>query len=115
MVKGNKKDYEKAYKNQLELVKDLLLSSRSVTEDSAYHYIQSVVKKIINSNEVLKELDVRVVFSRDLWPNAYSIGDGTIAFNAGLFIFLKNEAEMAFILCHELAHFSPNTADGRKG
>lgn len=103
--KDNQKDYKRAFESQLAMVKDLLLTTRSVTEEKAYTYINAVVQRIINSNAELKGLDVRVVFSRDLWPNAYSIGDGTIAFNAGLFVYLHNEAEMAFVLCHELSHY----------
>ncbi|MCX6316336.1 MAG: M48 family metallopeptidase [Bacteroidetes bacterium] len=103
--KDNLKDYKKAYESQLAMVKDLLLTTRSVTEEKAYTYINNVVKRIVDANPSLKGLDTRIVFSRDLWPNAYSIGDGTIAFNAGLFVFLQNEAEMAFVLSHELAHY----------
>lgn len=103
--KDNQKDYKKAYESQLAMVKDLLLTTRSVTEEKAYQYINAVVQRIISTNPELKGLDIRVVFSRDLWPNAYSIGDGTIAFNAGLFVYLHNEAEMAFVLCHELSHY----------
>ena len=91
-----------------EVVEDLLISPRSVTEKTADNYIKSIVAKIINANPELKGLDVRVLFSRDMPPNAYSIGDGTIAFNAGLFVFLGNEAEMAFVICHELAHYYLN-------
>jgi hypothetical protein len=32
------------------------------------------------------------------------MGEGTIAFNAGLLVYLRNEAELAFVLCHELSH-----------
>jgi len=103
--KDNLKDYKQAYESQLEMVRDLLLTSRSVTEEKAYGYMHAVVQKIVAANPELKGLELRVVFSRDLWPNAYSIGDGTIAFNAGLFVYLDNEAEMAFVLAHELAHF----------
>jgi len=48
---------------------------------------------------------VRVIFSRDWWPNAYSLGEGTITVNAGLVIFLDNEAQLVFVLCHELSHY----------
>lgn len=103
--KENRDDYKKAFESQLSMVKDLLLTSRTVTAEKAYNYINAVVQRIIRTNPELNGLDLRVVFSRDLWPNAYSIGDGTIAFNAGLFVYLRNEAEMAFILGHELAHY----------
>ncbi len=105
LKKENLKDYKEAYDNMFEMVEDLLISSRTVTEQKANDYIKSVAAKIINATPELKGLDVRIVFSRDFAPNAFSIGDGTIAFNAGLFVYLNNEAEMAFVLCHELAHY----------
>lgn len=105
LTKDNNKDYKQAYNNMFEMVEDLLISTRSVTEQRADNYIKAVVAKIVNANPELKALDLRVVFSRDYFPNAFSMGDGTIAFNAGLFVFLDNEAEMAFVICHELAHY----------
>ncbi len=105
LKKGNIKEYKEAYNDMFEVVEDFLISTRSVTEHEADNYIKSVAEKIINANPELKGLDIRIVFSRDIAPNAYSIGDGTIAFNAGLFVYLSNEAEMAFVICHELAHY----------
>ncbi len=105
LKKENSKDYKEAYNGMFELVEDLLLSSRTVTAPSADNYIKAVAARIINANPELKGLDIRIVFSRDYVPNAYSMGDGTIAFNAGLFVYLNNEAEMAFVLSHELAHY----------
>jgi len=104
-ITTNSKDYKAAYENMFSTVEDLLISSRSVTEHQANDYIKAIVNRIIQANPELKSLESRVVFSRDFSPNAYSIGDGTIAFNAGLFVYLDNEAEMAFTLCHELAHY----------
>jgi Zn-dependent protease with chaperone function len=105
LKKENNKDYKEAYNSMFEMVEDLLISPRAITSAIADNYIKTIAGKIINANTELKDLDVRIVFSRDYIPNAYSIGDGTIAFNAGLFVYLKNEAEMAFVLCHELAHY----------
>lgn len=103
--KDNAKDYKEAYNSMFSTVEDLLISTRSVTEQKADDYIKAIVARIVDANPELKNLDMRVVFTRDFYPNAYSIGDGTIAFNAGLFIYLDNEAEMVFVLCHELAHY----------
>lgn len=103
--KDNKSTYEEIYESRLENIKSLLLSRRTVTDAMAHGYLQSVVNKIIAANPELKDIDVRVVFTRDWWPNAYSMGDGTIAFNAGLLVFMDNEAELAYVLCHELAHY----------
>jgi len=105
LKKDNSKDYKEAYESMCEVAEDLLQSSRAITDHAADNYIKAVAAKIINGNPELKALDLRVVFTRDIAPNAYSIGEGTIAFNAGLFVYLNNEAEIAMVLCHELAHY----------
>jgi len=98
-------DYKKIYQDQFKLIEDFWKSESPVTDPEVNGYLQKIVQKIMTANENLKNIDARVVFSRDWWPNAYSMGDGTIAVNAGLYIFLSNEAELVFILCHELAHY----------
>ncbi len=102
--KEYKKQYEEVYKERFDLVKDLLESSRSITYSTAHTYLQELLAKITNANPELKTLKIRLLFNRDWWPNAYSIGDGTLTVNAGLMIYLKNEAELVFVLCHELSH-----------
>ena len=99
-----KKDYQEIYESRFATVAELLQSSRPVTETEANSYLQSVLKKIVDVNPELKSKEIRLVFSRDWWPNAYSVGEGTLVVNAGLMIYLANEAELAFVLCHELAH-----------
>jgi Zn-dependent protease with chaperone function len=105
LAKENKDDYKKIYENRFKEIEELLTSSRSLTAPAAHNYLQSIVQKIITANPELKGMELRVVFSRDWWPNAYSMGEGTIAVNAGLLVFLDNEAELVFILCHELSHY----------
>lgn len=103
--KETKEQYKRIFYERLDEIKDLLLSSRSVTNLSTHNYLQSVLTKITDANPELKNMEIRLLFTRDWWPNAYSVGDGTLAVNAGLFLYLNNEAELAFILCHELAHY----------
>jgi|KBSSwiS6_1023812.scaffolds.fasta_scaffold01431_3 Zn-dependent protease with chaperone function len=100
-----KDDYKYIYESRFKEVSGLLQSNRAVTDPVAHQYLQSILKKITDVNPELKTLQVRLVFSRDWWPNAYSMGEGTLAVNAGLMINLNNEAELVFVLCHELAHF----------
>ena len=102
--KENKDDYKEIYKLRFGQVANTLQSSRTVTAPEAHQYLQEILKKIVNANEELKPLQIRMIFSRDAWPNAYSMGEGTLVVNAGLMVFLDNEAELVFVLCHELAH-----------
>lgn len=105
LPKENEKQYREVYEERLTQVHDLLLSTRSLTSPAAINYLQKIADKIKAANPELKNLDVRLVFTRDWWPNAYSMGDGTIAVNAGLFTYLDNEAELTYVLGHELAHY----------
>lgn len=103
--KENARDYKKIYDDHFKEIGKLWQSDRPVTAPAAHSYLQAIVQKIISANEELKKTDARIVFSRDWWPNAYSMGEGSIAINAGLMVFLDNEAELVFVLCHELAHY----------
>jgi hypothetical protein len=99
------KDYKEIYEHQFREIEELWDGTRAVTDPDVNNYLQSIVKRIIAANPELQRTDARIVFTRDDWPNAVSMGDGTIAINGGLFIFLNNEAELAFIVCHELSHY----------
>ena len=100
-----KKDYQEIYEARFKEVASLLQSNRSVTDPVANTYLQSILKKILDANPELKSKETRLLFSRDWWPNAFSMGEGTLVVNAGLMVFLDNEAELVFVICHELAHF----------
>ena len=105
LPKENKEAYKKIYESRFLLVTDLFKTARSVTTADANNYLQQIVGKITSANPELQLLKMRVVFTRDWWPNAYSIGEGTIAINAGLLGYLNSEAELVFALCHEMAHY----------
>ena len=100
-----KKDYEEIYKTHFEQIEKIINGKSSITAKEPHAYLQQVVTKIIKANPVLIADELRIFFTRDWWPNAYSMGDGSIAINAGLVIHMHNEAELAFVLCHELAHY----------
>jgi Zn-dependent protease with chaperone function len=99
------KDYKEIYNHQFDEIEDLWKGTRAVTSPEINSYLQNIVKKIIAVNPELQGTDARLIFTRDDWPNAVSMGDGSIAINGGLFIFLNNEAELAFVICHELSHY----------
>ncbi|MBX7225041.1 MAG: M48 family metallopeptidase [Chitinophagales bacterium] len=68
------------------------------------NYITSILDKILaNEPDVRKEVNVFV--TRYDIPNAATFVDGTIVFNLPLLKLLENEAQIAFVLCHEIAHY----------
>jgi Zn-dependent protease with chaperone function len=103
--KEHANDYKKIYEQHFGSIGSFWKSNGIVTAPEAHDYLKAVVGHIIKSNPELKGIDARVVFSRDEWPNAFSMGDGSICVNAGLLLFLDNEAELVFTLCHELSHY----------
>ena len=75
------------------------------TSPSAQQYLDALVAEIRKSNPQLQNHPFTCYFSRSWVPNASYIGEGIILFNMGLFQRLNNESEVAFVLCHEIAHF----------
>lgn len=64
--------------------------------------VQQVFRRIVQANPGLPP--VQLLLSRNPEPNAYAAGDGTVVLNVGLLPWLENESQLAFVLCHELAH-----------
>lgn len=103
--KNYQSDYKEIYTDRQKSVEKLFEGRRVLTEKEAHNYLQAVLQKIVVANPQLQPLKLHLIFSRDGWPNAYSVGEGTIVVNLGLFVRLHNEAELAFVLCHELSHY----------
>lgn len=104
----NKMYLQQLFKDRFENIKKMYDRKEIVTEAVANGYLQSLIREIVKSNQSLASLETRIAFSRTWWPNASSMGEGTILFNIGLFYRLQNESQAAFVLCHELAHLFLN-------
>jgi hypothetical protein len=67
--------------------------------------INTLFKKIVAANPQYAALaTTRILLSFSEVPNASAIGDDFVVVNLSLLANLKEEDELAFILCHELAH-----------
>jgi hypothetical protein len=66
-------------------------------------YVRNVAQHIISKNPSISK-DLLVLVARSPIVNAYSLGDGTIIIYTGLLNRIRNEAQLAFIMCHEIAH-----------
>jgi Zn-dependent protease with chaperone function len=100
----NKKTYEDFYNRVLENATNIFTSKEIISSEKEKQYLQQIANTIIAANPVLASSNFNFYISRSNISNAYTLPDGTIVFNAGLFIQLKTEAEVAFILAHEMAH-----------
>ena len=101
-----KKELTEQYQKRYEALGKIYRGRQLLTDTLATSYLQKLVNHILNANPQLRKLQPSIHFSRAWWPNAVSYGEGTIAFNISLFNRLQNEAQAAFVICHELAHLS---------
>lgn len=99
-----KSDLKEFYKYRYEKLKNFAKDSLILADVDLEKYLQSIVKEIVSANPELRLLPVHVHLSRQWWANAACFGDGTIFINIGLLSRLHTEAELAFVIAHEIAH-----------
>lgn len=100
-----KKELTEVYTMRHNMVKEKFETGEMMTDDKSLKYINTILQEILRSNHLPEASDTRIAFSRTWWANAYSTGEGTFVFNVGLFHKMKNEAQVAFVICHELSHY----------
>lgn len=67
------------------------------------NYLDAIVKKLLPSD--INEEAIEVYASTGTSVNAFAFHNGTILINIGLLAEAESEAEVAFILSHELSHY----------
>lgn len=105
--KTERKEYEAIFERRFDRIIGKYEHGCFYTDPEVTGYFQNILNKILQANPQLPQ-DIRLVVSRDPWANAACYGEGTIMFNLDMLRFLENESEIAFILCHELAHYQQN-------
>lgn len=69
-----------------------------------YDYVNKVAQKIIDQDKSIQR-NIRVFIILDPTVNAMALNSGDIFVNVGLIAHLQNEAQLAYILCHEFIHY----------
>jgi len=101
----NKKELTDVYRLRWKNIQEKFDNREIFLSASAQSYLNQLVSEIKRSNPSISKTAFSCYFSRSYIPNAAYIGEGLILLNMGLFQRLDNESEVAFILCHEIAHF----------
>jgi Peptidase family M48 len=70
-------------------------------------YLNNIVANVCKANPEIPK-DVAVYIERNTIANATSYGEGTIIVSLALLLRLENEQQVAFVMCHELAHYYLN-------
>src|SRR5690349_1211345 len=98
--------YDKRFDNSVENFND----DNFIVDSELTDYLTQILNNIYAANPQLPR-EASVYAFRNASPNALSFGDGTIGFTLGLLARMENEAEIAFVICHELAHYHAKHAD----
>ena len=86
------------------VVDEMLLSGRVLFNDPVGNYVNKVADYILRDQpELRSELQFYAVKSAAV--NAFSTNQGVVFVNVGLISHLNSEAELAFVLCHEIQHY----------
>jgi hypothetical protein len=89
------------------VLSQLLTSGRVLFNDPVSLYLTKVLDRVLAAEPELRT-KVRVYALRSPAVNAFTTDDGIILVSLGMLAQLENEAQLAFILCHELVHFERN-------
>ncbi len=104
MSKGEKIEEEFLISQQYH-INQMMHSGQIFFGDSVTEYLNDIAKKLLENTfpELLNEIRIYASFSSAV--NAYATDEGVIIVNVGLISQLTNEAELAFFIAHEIAHY----------
>ena len=84
---------------------DHVLKTRGIVFGTPHnHYLDSVAALLLAGYPEMAE-NVHIYILRSAEVNAYVLKGGVILVTAGLLAYLQSEAELAFVLAHEMAHW----------
>lgn len=99
---------KKFYKNRDEKVFESIEDSNYVFNPEIKNNLDEVLHHVYESNPNIDSKDFNFFIKNSIVPNAACYGDGMFEINLGLFTRVATEDELAFIICHEIAHKSLN-------
>lgn len=99
-----KKEYRKLYENLRERRLAEAENGYFLLDKDLNNYFAGMLAAVKAANPGIMAKEVRIFVSRDPTPNASTYPDGVILFNIGMLAACENESQVAFVLCHELAH-----------
>lgn len=101
--KTDKKDRKRFALESNFVIDNLLQSGLVLYNDPVSNYLNEVAAKLTEADPTIKK-KVQVYALRSTTVNAFATDRGTVFVTLGLLAQLENEAQLAFILSHEITH-----------
>jgi len=108
LPKTYKKRITTIYEDRTTRLKRNIRNEHYLFGNAMNRYVESILNRILVANPAIPQKKIRLLISRYIWPNASCLGEGTFVINIGLIRRLENEDQLAFVICHELAHYMEN-------
>jgi hypothetical protein len=89
------------------IIDDILLSGKVLYNDPLGIYVNKVADKLLEGDKELRS-KIRFYIIKSSSVNAFATNNGIVFINLGLIAQLEDEAQLAFILSHELTHYIKN-------
>lgn len=87
------------------LIDQVLTSGRVLFNDTVSNYLSTVLDTVLRDNPTLRK-QLRIYAVKSTGVNSFTTNNGIILVNIGLLAQLENEAQLAYIICHEIAHYT---------
>ena len=107
--KSGRETEEQFYLESSFIIDDLLKSGKVLFNDPVTKYINQVADSLLSSEPKLRK-QLRFYAVRSTAINAFATHEGIIFINLGLLARLEDEAQLAFILAHEIVHYKEKHA-----
>ncbi len=90
-------------RNSAKLVQQLESKNKLYKDRRLQRYLDGVVARVAKTRPP-GSIPVRAYIVRDADVNAFTTGGGYLFFNAGMLAAMENEAQLATVVAHEIAH-----------
>lgn len=87
---------------------ELVLNGEVLFGDELTTYVSKIGKKVLEKSKFKNKDQVEFFVVKSPYVNAFTTNEGKIFVSVGLLAQLETEAQLAYILCHEIAHFEHN-------
>jgi hypothetical protein len=87
------------------IIDDILLSGKVLFNDPVSSYVNKVADKLLAESPDIRNR-LRIYTLKSTAVNAFATNNGIIFINLGLIAQLEDEAQLAYILSHELTHYT---------
>ena len=99
------KEWEEFWGQQQFGLGEMLQSGYFSFGDPISEYLQDIRDTLLQAHPEIDQ-EIRVYLYKEPSVNAFSLADGIIGINVGLLAHAKTEAEIAFVIAHEIAHYT---------